>query len=120
MTTAISKIFPYKEIRPVQAEMITAIGDAVTAGKHAAIEGSTGMVKTISVLCGILSSEEYAERKIVYCCRTHKQMDRVIEELHALNSKIKEVSGISLRGRSEMCINPLVEKFAARDRKSVV
>jgi DNA excision repair protein ERCC-2 len=113
MTTAISKIFPYKEIRPVQAEMITAIGDAVTAGKHAAIEGSTGMGKTISVLCGILSSEESAERKIVYCCRTHKQMDRVIEELRALNSKLKEVSGMSLRGRSEMCINPLVKKFAA-------
>lgn len=113
MTTAISKIFPYKEIRPVQAEMITAIGDAVTAGKHAAIEGSTGMGKTISALCGILTSEESAERKIVYCCRTHKQMDRVIEELRALNSKLKDVSGISLRGRSEMCINPLVKKFAA-------
>jgi len=113
MTTAISKIFPYKEIRPVQAEMITAIGDAVTTGKHAAIEGSTGMGKTISVLCGILTSQESAERKIVYCCRTHKQMDRVIEELYALNSKLKEVSGISLRGRSEMCINPLVKKFAA-------
>jgi DNA excision repair protein ERCC-2 len=113
MTTDISKIFPYKEIRPVQAEMITAIGDAVTAGKHAAIEGSTGMGKTISVLCGILSSEESTERRIVYCCRTHKQMDRVIEELRALNSKIKDVSGISIRGRSEMCINPLVKKFAA-------
>jgi len=113
MTIAISKIFPYKEIRPVQAEMITAIGDAVTAGKHVAIEGSTGMGKTISVLCGILTSEESAERKIVYCCRTHKQMDRVIEELRALNSKLKEVSGMSLRGRSEMCINPLVKKFAA-------
>jgi len=113
MTAAISKIFPYREIRPVQSEMITAIGDAITAGKHAALEGSTGMGKTIAVLCGILTSPEAAERRIVYCCRTHKQMDRVIEELRALCSKLEGVSGISLRGRSEMCINPLVRKFAA-------
>jgi DNA excision repair protein ERCC-2 len=113
MKEAISEIFPYEEIRPVQAEMITTIGDAITAGKHSALEGSTGMGKTIAVLCGILSSPGSAERRIVYCCRTHKQMDRVIEELRALRSKLEGISGISLRGRREMCISPLVRRFAA-------
>lgn len=37
-------------------------------------------------------------------------MDRVIEELQALRAKLR-VSGISLRGRQEMCANPLIRKF---------
>ncbi|MCS7131818.1 MAG: hypothetical protein NZ934_03710, partial [Hadesarchaea archaeon] len=86
------------------------IRDAVTSGRHAALEGSTGMGKTIAVLCGILASPEASARKIVYCCRTHKQMDRVVEELHALRSKLP-ISGMSMRGRREMCINPLVRRF---------
>lgn len=107
---SISEIFPYPEIRPAQAEMMEVIRDAVTSGRHAALEGSTGMGKTIAVLCGILSSPEASARRIVYCCRTHKQMDRVVEELHVLRSKLP-ISGISMRGRREMCINPLVRRF---------
>ncbi|PIU14599.1 MAG: DNA repair helicase [Hadesarchaea archaeon CG08_land_8_20_14_0_20_51_8] len=110
MTPTLDEIFPYKEIRPTQAEMIGAIQAAVASGKHVALEGSTGMGKTISALCGILTSPKAEKRRIVYCSRTHKQMDRVIEELGALKGKIK-VSGISLRGRREMCINPVVHRF---------
>lgn len=112
MTATLAEIFPYQEVRPVQAEMISAVKDAITAGKHVAVEGSTGMGKTIAVLCGVFASPEAAERRIVYCCRTHKQMDRVIEELRTLRSKLA-VSGISLRGRREMCVNPFVRRFAA-------
>ena len=112
MTPTLNEIFPYKEIRPTQAEMIGAIQAAVASGKHVALEGSTGMGKTISALCGILTSPKAEKRRIVYCSRTHKQMDRVIEELGALKGKMK-VSGISLRGRREMCINPFVRRFAS-------
>jgi DNA excision repair protein ERCC-2 len=112
MTPALDEIFPYKEIRPTQAEMIRAIQAAITCGKHVALEGSTGMGKTISALCGILTSPKAKKRRIVYCSRTHKQMDRVIEELEALKGKMK-VSGISLRGRREMCINPFVRRFTS-------
>lgn len=90
--------------------MINAIQGAVTSGKHVALEGSTGMGKTISALCGILTSPKAEKRRIVYCSRTHKQMDRVIEELTALRAKL-QISGISLRGRREMCINPVVRRF---------
>jgi DNA excision repair protein ERCC-2 len=107
---SISEIFPYPEVRPAQAAMMEVIRDAVTAGRHAALEGSTGMGKTIAVLCGILASPEASARKIVYCCRTHKQMDRVVEELCSLRSKLA-ISGMSMRGRREMCINPLVRRF---------
>ena len=110
MTPTLAEIFPYREIRLSQAGMINAIQGAVTSGKHVALEGSTGMGKTISALCGILTSPKAEKRRIVYCSRTHKQMDRVVEELAALNARL-QISGISLRGRREMCINPVVRRF---------
>jgi len=111
MTPTLAEIFPYREIRPSQIGMINAIQNAVTSGKHVVLEGSTGMGKTISALCGIFTSPKAEKRRIVYCSRTHKQMDRVIEELVALKNRL-QISGISLRGRREMCINPVVRRFA--------
>jgi DNA excision repair protein ERCC-2 len=45
--------------------------------------------------------------KILYCARTHRQLDRVIEELEEISSK-KDVSGVSFRGRRHMCVNSFV------------
>ena len=105
----IREIFPYSEIRPVQESMIRTINVALSNKKHVALEGPTGMGKTIATLCGVLLSTA-SDKRIVYCCRTHKQMDRVIEELKGLSKKIP-ISGLSLRGRREMCTNPLIRKF---------
>lgn len=110
MTPSLAEIFPYPEIRPVQVDAISTIRGAVDAGKHAVLEGSTGMGKTISALCGVLTSPEAEKRRIIYCSRTHKQLDRVIEELRALRGKLP-ISGISLRGRREVCVNPIVRRF---------
>lgn len=98
-------LFPYPEIRPAQLEMISAIKEALSSGQHLVVEGPTGMGKTVAVLCGILESPEAERLRILYCCRTHKQMDRVIEELK--NMKVA-VPALSLRGRREMCLNRLM------------
>jgi len=45
--------------------------------------------------------------QIIYVAKTHRQHDRVIEELKAI-AKRKKVSGVSLRGRSEMCFHPMI------------
>jgi DNA excision repair protein ERCC-2 len=89
--------------------MMNDIKRAVDLGGHAVLEGPTGMGKTIALLCGVLMSPQSKNRRVLYCCRTHRQMDRVMEELKVLNHKVG-VSGISLRGRREMCMNPLVKE----------
>lgn len=54
------------------------------------------------------------ERKlaILYATRTHKQADRVIEELRAVSHKAN-VTGVSLRGRLEMCLHPIILRYAS-------
>ncbi len=56
--------------------------------------------------------------KILYVARTHRQHERVIEELKAISKK-RPVAGISLRGRHEMCLNEFVRKDAF-DAKSLM
>lgn len=103
------RIFPYSTMRQAQVEMVGVVREAIEKARPAVVEGPTGMGKTIAVLCAVLSSSYAEGKKIVYCSRTHGQMDRVIEELRVLSSKLS-VSGISLRGRREMCLDQMLKR----------
>lgn len=98
-------IFPYPEIREPQLELMVAVRRAVEESGSLVAEGPTGMGKTVALLCGLLSCP--GELRVVYCSRTHGQLDRVVEELRALRLS---VPGMSLRGRREMCLHPLLRR----------
>lgn len=103
--------FPYPEMRMYQDELITLIVTEGTKGRNILVEAATGFGKTVCILSALLPLADQKGKKIIYCCRTHKQMDRVIEELNAMN-KVHPVSGISLRGRRDMCLHPTVKNHA--------
>ncbi|MHA1735007.1 MAG: helicase C-terminal domain-containing protein [Candidatus Thorarchaeota archaeon] len=108
-----STFFPYQEVRPGQAEMMRAIEEAVREGKHICAEAPNGFGKTCVVLCGVLPWVKENSGKVLYCARTHKQLDRVVEELTAISEQA-DVSGISLRGRQHMCVNEFVLENAGQ------
>jgi len=110
--------FPYNSVRPYQDEFIETVYEAVENGSSAIVEGSNGLGKTVAVLCACLPSAEDEQLKILYVARTHRQHDRVIEELKAISAKNK-VSGLSVRGRHEMCLNQFV-KDNAQDSRAVM
>jgi DNA excision repair protein ERCC-2 len=114
----VAAYFPYSSVRPFQDQFIKTVFDAVEERRSVLIEGSNGLGKTISALSACLPAAVEKDLKILYVARTHRQHDRVIEELKAIFKK-QPVSGISLRGRHEMCLND----FAARhtfDAKSLM
>lgn len=108
----ISKYFPYSSIRPYQDRFIKIVYDCVNARSHLVMEGANGLGKTIAVLSAALPIAKERGLGILYCARTHKQTDRVIEELSAISQKVG-VSGISIRGRLEMCFHPLITRHAS-------
>lgn len=121
MTELIKKIagyFPYAEVRPFQHEFIRTVSEAVENGSSVLIEGSNGLGKTIAALSACLPKAVEKDLKILYVARTHRQHDRVIEELKAISRK-QPVSGISIRGRREMCLNNFVTRHAL-DTKAVM
>jgi DNA excision repair protein ERCC-2 len=123
MTKLPSKVagyFPYAAVRPFQDQFIKTVFDAVENRCSVLIEGSNGLGKTISALSACLPTAVENDLKILYVARTHRQHDRVIEELRAVCTK-KPVSGVSLRGRHEMCLNEFASKrtFDARSLMEV-
>lgn len=108
----VAKYFPYDALRPYQDLFINTVYDHVSSRSHLVMEGANGLGKTIAVLSAVLPIAKEEGYKILYCARTHKQMDRVIEELKAISKRTK-VSGISIRGRQEMCFNPLITRHAS-------
>jgi len=105
----VTRYFPYAEVRPHQDEFIKTIFEAVEEGRSVLIEGSNGLGKTIAALAACLPTAVDKSFKILYVARTHRQHERVIEELKAISKK-NHVSGISVRGRHEMCLNDLVTR----------
>ncbi|NMC76471.1 MAG: DEAD/DEAH box helicase family protein [Candidatus Methanofastidiosa archaeon] len=102
-----NSFFPYDNFRANQEEFIQFVQTSLIQKKNPIVEAATGFGKTISVLSAILPLAEKLGKKIVYCCRTHKQMDRVMEELMEIGKKV-EVSGISIKGRNSMCLHPTI------------
>ncbi len=103
--------FPYIEIRPLQEQIIEKISEENKTQKHVVIQAANGVGKTIAILTALLPLCMEKKKTIVYCCRTHQQMSRVIEELKMIK-QLKPISGIALRGRKELCLHPIVQKFA--------
>jgi DNA excision repair protein ERCC-2 len=114
----VKEYFPYASVRPRQDQFIKTVFDAVGERRSVLIEGSNGLGKTISAISACLPTAVEKDLKILYVARTHRQHDRVIEELRAVFKK-HHVSGISLRGRNQMCLNNFAAKNAF-DAKSLM
>jgi DNA excision repair protein ERCC-2 len=110
--------FPYKAARPNQDGFIKTIYEAVNNRQSVLIEGSNGLGKTISALSACLPIAMERNLKILYVARTHRQHDRVIEELREIY-KHHPITGVSIRGRNEMCLNVFASK-GAFDSKSLM
>ncbi|NLE04563.1 MAG: DEAD/DEAH box helicase family protein, partial [Crenarchaeota archaeon] len=100
----VKEYFPYPQVRIHQDHFITTIYNAMKEKRSVLIEGSNGLGKTISALSAVLPIAMEKKLKILYVARTHRQHERVIDELKAVSKK-HPVSGVSLRGRNEMCLN---------------
>ncbi|MCF2144693.1 MAG: ATP-dependent DNA helicase [Candidatus Heimdallarchaeota archaeon] len=105
------EIFPYRAVRAIQDELITTTFHALKERKNVVIEGANGLGKTIAALTAVLPIAREKDLQIVHICRTNKQADRVISELKEISKKTP-ISGVSIRGRKEMCPHELVQKHA--------
>jgi len=107
----VTEYFPYGSVRQHQDQFINTIYTAVRNRQSVLIEGANGLGKTISSLSACLPIAIEKKLKILYVARTHRQHDRVIEELRAIYKR-HPVAGISIRGRNEMCLNAFAAKGA--------
>jgi len=114
----VTRYFPYPSVRPHQDTFTKTVYEAVKERKHIVLEGSNGLGKTIATLSACLPIAKEHGLKIIYTAKTHRQHDRVIEELRAISRK-QVVSGISIRGRQAMCFHPFIVRHAPDARSTM-
>jgi DNA excision repair protein ERCC-2 len=114
----VAEYFPYATVRPCQDKFISTIFEAVEAHRSVVVEGCNGLGKTVASLSACLPRAMDEKLKILYVARTHRQHDRVMEELKVISS-CKPVSGLSVRSRREMCLNSLITRRAMNAREAI-
>jgi len=79
--------FAYDSFRPGQRELAQRVYEACLKGEILIAEAMSGFGKTAAVLAGALSAAEESNCKVVYACRTKRQINRVVEEASRLQER---------------------------------
>ncbi|MDH7563635.1 MAG: ATP-dependent DNA helicase [Candidatus Bathyarchaeota archaeon] len=108
----VADYFPYAEVRRFQDDFINTIHSAIEECRSVIIEGSNGLGKTVAALSACLPEVVENKLKVLFVARTHRQHDRIIEELGEISKK-QPVTGISVRGKREMCLNHVAKAYSS-------
>lgn len=96
-------VFAYESFRPGQKELAQRVYEAAVSGETLVAEAMSGFGKTAAVLTGTLAAAEESGCRIVYTCRTKRQINRVLEEAARLQSR-HGFGGASLLSKYDYCL----------------
>ncbi|HME19627.1 MAG TPA: ATP-dependent DNA helicase [Nitrososphaerales archaeon] len=99
----IEEAFAYSSFRPGQRELAHQVRQSCASGGILMAEAMSGFGKTAAVLAGAISAAEETGCRIVYTCRTKRQILRVIEELSRLQSK-HPVAAAPMLSKFDYCL----------------
>ena len=100
---AVDERFAYSSFRPGQKEFAERVYDACINGETLIAEAMSGFGKTAAVLAGVLTAAEETGCRVVYACRTKRQIFRVVEEITKLQAK-HPFKAASLLSKYDYCL----------------
>ena len=100
---AVDERFAYETFRPGQRELAQRVREACLDGGTLIAEAMSGFGKTAAVLAGALSAAEEMGCKVVYTCRTKRQISRVVEEVSRLQKK-HSFKAASMLSKFDYCL----------------
>ncbi|MDG6901820.1 MAG: ATP-dependent DNA helicase [Nitrososphaerota archaeon] len=99
----LERFFAYDSFRPGQKELATQVYRQCTGRGTILVEAMSGFGKTAAVLCGAIAAAEENSCRIVYACRTKRQIRRVVQELSELQKKLP-LKAASLHSKFDYCL----------------
>ena len=103
MCVGIAERFAYESFRPGQKELAQRIYEACLGGETLIAEAMSGFGKTAAVLSGALSAAEETRCRVVYACRTKRQINRVVEEMARLQAR-HSFKAASMLSKFDYCL----------------
>lgn len=97
-------LFPYKQIRPIQSDLIKDIHNCIQNSSHAILHAPTGLGKTIGSLGPALKFAIDNSLTIFFLTSRHTQHIIAIETLKLIKDKFKEnIISVDIIGKKHMC-----------------
>lgn len=95
--------FAYETFRPGQRDLTLRVYEACLDGEILIAEAMSGFGKTAAVLTGALSAAEETGCRVVYACRTKRQINRVVEEISKIQAK-HPFKAVSVLSKFDYCL----------------
>ncbi|MDA4128462.1 MAG: ATP-dependent DNA helicase [Thaumarchaeota archaeon] len=99
----LEEYFSYSDFRPGQRELASHVYEACKARRFLVAEAMSGLGKTAAVLCGTLCAADELQLKIIYACRTKREVQRVTEEISRLQ-QTKTLRAAALFSKFDYCL----------------
>ncbi len=99
----IEEAFAYDTFRPGQRELAVRVNQSCIEGGILLAEAMSGFGKTAAVLTGVISAAEETGCRVVYTCRTKRQILRVVEELSRLQKR-HPTTAASMLSKFDYCL----------------
>lgn len=95
--------FPFPELRPGQAEILDAAGDALAHGRVLAVTAPTGLGKTAPALVGALREAFRTDLGVFWATARNTQRWIVLDTLGRLGAAGLPLRAVVVRARAEAC-----------------
>lgn len=95
--------FAFDSFRIGQKELAQRVYEAGTSGQTLVAEAMSGFGKTAAALTGALLASEETGQRVVYACRTKRQIQRVAEEISRLQM-IHRFKAAALSSKFDYCL----------------
>ena len=103
-------IFPYPSFRTGQLELARSVYRACKNRDRLVVEAMSGFGKTAPVLAGSILAAEEGDGRIVYACRTKRQVSRVMEEIAKIQTRIP-LQAVYLFSKNDYCLLKETSRF---------
>ncbi len=97
------EIFPYPSFRQGQKELSQSVYVSCKRGEKLVAEAMSGFGKTAAVLAGVISAATDDGLRVIYVCRTKRQVFRVLEELQRFSGR-HPLRATSLFSKFDYCL----------------
>jgi DNA excision repair protein ERCC-2 len=106
----LKELFPYTTFRKGQEELAGAVYTACKNRSHLVVEAMSGFGKTAPVLAGSILAAEEDDNRVIYACRTKRQVFRVMEEIGLMQRRIP-VRTTYLFAKNDYCLLKDTSRF---------
>jgi DNA excision repair protein ERCC-2 len=106
----LQEVFPYSAFREGQWELASSVYETCKSGSRLVVEAMSGFGKTAPVLAGTILAAEQEDNRIIYACRTKRQVFRVMEEIERIQRKVP-LRATYLFSKNDYCLLKETSRF---------